>query len=158
MAQHDVAAPLARYETARWARAYWWFGVVFSALAGVGLVAAGVVVWSGASIALVVIGVVWVALAVFAVVSASRLAWRVDVAADVIGYSGPRLHLSLPPAELLEVRPARLDIVGRGAHETITAQHGTIRLGPSRDVAAFFAALRQVNPAVRLPGDPVPPR
>jgi hypothetical protein len=40
----EVAAPLARYETARWARAYWWFGVVLSALAGVGLVAAGVAV------------------------------------------------------------------------------------------------------------------
>jgi hypothetical protein len=154
MTQPDTVS-LGRYETARWWRVYWWFGVAFSGVAGGGLIITALAVRGGASITLAVIGTAWIMIAVFALRSAKRLAWSVDVTPNAIGCDGPRLHLRIPPTELVEVRLARGDIAGRGSHEARTAHHGLIHLGPSRDVSGFFAALRRVNPNVKLPGDPI---
>jgi hypothetical protein len=154
MTQADTVA-LGRYETAPWWRAYWWFGVAFSGVAGGGLIIIALAIRGGASITLAVIGTAWIVIAAFALRSAKRLAWSVDVTPNEIGCDGPRLHLRIPPTELVEVRLARGDIAGRGAHEALTANHGLIRLGPSRDASGFLAALRVVNPNVKLPGDPI---
>jgi len=154
MTQQNTVS-LGRYETARWSRAYWWFGVAFSGAAGGALIITALAVWGGASITLAVIGAAWIVIAGFAIKSSKRLAWSVDVTPNAVGCDGPRLHLWITPAELVEVRAARGDIAGRGAHEVLTANHGRIRLGPSQDVSGFFAALRRVNPNVKLPGDPI---
>jgi hypothetical protein len=119
---------------------------------GTGFIAAAVTADGGGAITLAAIGTLWLALACLGFNSSRRLAWSVEVAPDTVTLSGPRLRIEIPPREVLEVRAAPWDYTGREALDLLTANNGLIRLGPARHVADF-TALRQVNPATRLPGD-----
>jgi hypothetical protein len=148
-----TTAGRAQYQAARWSRIYWCLAVLISALGGAAFIAGAVASHGAGSIAFAVIGAVWLTLALFALHTSRRLAWTVNVAATGVTLTGPRLRLTIPPADVVEVRATPGDVVRRGSHELLTANHGLVRLGPSRHVGDFLAALRQVNPTVRLPSD-----
>lgn len=129
---------------ARWR----WYQIVSAAVTaflGLTLLAVGV---AAGSVALWVIGAVWVALAAFGLATLKNVAWSLGVDGLRLSVDGPRLHAVVPVTEVTSARysgvtPARTVLTLE------ISSLGRVRFGPlPPDAREVLAALQYANPAL----------
>jgi hypothetical protein len=110
----------------RW---FWWFGMALSLLGGLVIIAVGLAAGYGAGLFLVVLGGLWLAMGVIGL--RTKVAWSVHLTGSELRFSGPRLRLCVPVADLSEVVQVGGGVSRRFGLRFLTAHDGAIHFGPA---------------------------
>jgi hypothetical protein len=104
------------------------------------------------SVPLLVIGSFWVAIGLAGVWQRPRVAREVRLEDERITFIFPSKELTIPAADVIEIRRARGDLNHWLWLRIQTTSHGTIRVAARlRGLVDLFSELRRLNPRVMYP-------
>lgn len=104
-----------------------------------------------ASTPLLVIGAIWTAMGLGGLRMNRRTFRAVRLKSGMVSFMSPGRALTIPVAEILEVRRARGDINRFSPLRVITRSHGTLAISPRLDgLIELLVELRAANPALRI--------
>ena len=141
--------------SARADRLWRWYqaGGTYVALVGGGLMLlAAAILWASASVPLLVIGGGWLVLGLGGAWQWRRVAREVRLEGELITFVFPAQELTIPAADVLEIRRARWDTNQVAWLRFETMSHGTIKVAARlRGLFELLSELRRLNPQVKYP-------
>jgi hypothetical protein len=147
----DDNAPPASYAESAWFRSYQ-AGFLAVMLGGGVLMLLGAALAHGsASIPLLIFGSWWTVIAIAGMTLARRRFRVVRLDGEMVTFISPARVLTIPAAEIVEVRHAWGDPNRRSGLKVITSCHGTLRISPRlKGMIDLLVQLRMANPALRV--------
>jgi hypothetical protein len=113
---------------------------------------AAAIIWASASVPLLVIGGLWLAIGLGGAWQWRRVAREVRLEGERITFVFPAQELTIPAADVLEIRRARWDTNHFGWLRFHTKSHGTIKVAARlRGLFDLLSELRRLNPHVTYP-------
>jgi hypothetical protein len=104
-----------------------------------------------ASIPLLVIGALWTVMGLGGLRMNRRTFRAVRLESGIVTFLSPGRAVTIPVAEILEVRRARGDVNRFSPLRVITRGHGTLAMSPRLDgLIELLVELRSANPALRI--------
>ena len=135
----------------KWFTRYQVGGVVVALGGGLIMLALAALVHHGATIPLLVIGTAWTLIGLAGMRSSRRTYRAVRLDGGIVTFSSPSRVLTIPAAEIIEVRRARGDINRFAPLKVTTSSNGTLALSPRLNgLIELLVELRIANPALRI--------
>jgi hypothetical protein len=143
--------PLARYvESKRYTR-FQGVARIVTLGGGVGMLLVAALAHDSASIPLLILGTAWTAIAIAGVTTTRRTFRAVRFDDGVVTFVSPGRSLSIPVAEIIEVRHARGDVNRVAPLKVITSSNGALRISPRLNgLIELLLELKTANPALRV--------
>ena len=139
------------YGESKWFSRYQLGTLVVSLGGGLLMAMLAALAHDSASIPLLVIGGLWAVMGLGGLAMNRRTFRAVRLESGMVSFMSPGRALTMPVAEILEVRRARGDINRFSPLRVITRSHGTLAISPRLDgLIELLVELRAANPALRI--------
>jgi hypothetical protein len=119
-------------------------GAVMLAIAGI--------VSSTSSVPLLAIGLAWIVIGLLGLRANRACAQQVSIDGLLVTFFGPRMHVVVPMADVVEIRRSRGDINRLAPLTVVFSNRVPVHIAPRiLGLIELFVTMRRFNPDVRLP-------